>query len=153
MHNLFRPCWKIKYSLFPDLLTFSVWREDLPVLDNLTQSHHKSIKYIHFRQIQLVKVSRLNHILSIENAKKAIHLQLGWTILLILTILIFILNSYSFIWKTLASLKFHLKSIWCYYIKICGSHRGGREDFSLAQMAIILHYVKSQRYSSISARF
>ena len=34
----FSSCWKIKYRLFPDLPTLSVWLEDFPVLNNLTQS-------------------------------------------------------------------------------------------------------------------
>ena len=65
-----------------------------------------------FCQIHKVKVSRLNlrlkHKLSIQNAKRAINLQLGETILLIL---IFILNSYSRIGKTSTFLKFRLKSV------------------------------------------
>ena len=75
-------------------------------------------------------------------------MQLDWFI-----ILIFILNSYNFIWKILAFLKFSLKSVWCCYIKVCGSHTGGREVFSLALIGIILHYVKSLLYVSISPHY
>ena len=154
IHSLFYPYWNIKHNVFPDLLNLSVWREDLPVFDNLTQSPRKGIKFLRFCQIQKVKISRLNirlkHKLSTENAKRAIHLQLGGTILLIL---IFILNSYSFIWKTLTFPKFLLKSVWWYYIKIYGSQTDEWEVFSLAHMGIILHYVKSPRCSSICTRF
>ena len=154
MHSLFHPCWKIKYILFPNLLNLSVWREYLPVLDNLTRFPSKSINFLRFWQIQKVNVSRinlcLNHKSSIKNAKSAIHLQLGGTILLIL---IFILNSYRFIWKTLAFLKYQLKWVWYYYMKIYGNHTGEREVFSLAQIGIISHDVKYPRYSSISTRF
>ena len=154
MHSFLYPCWKIRYSLFPDLLNLSVWREDLPVFDNLTLSPCKGIKFMRFCQIHKVKVSRLNlrlkHKLSIQNAKRAINLQLGETILLIL---IFILNSYSCIGKTSTFLKFRLKSVWWCYIKIYGYHIGGWEVFSLAQMGIILHYVKFPRYSSICTHF
>ena len=133
MHNLFHPCWKIKHILFPNLLNLSVWREYLPVLDNLTRFPSKSIKFLRFWQIRKVNVSRinlcLNHKSSIKNTKSAIHLQLGGTILLIL---IFILNSYRFIWKTLAFLKYQLKWVWYYYMKIYGNHAGGREVFFLA---------------------
>ena len=122
---------KDQIQLISRPVNLSVWGEDLPVLDNLTQSPRKRIKFLRFYQIQKVNVSRLNLRLelklSIENAKRAIYLQLGGTILLIL---ISILNSYNFIWKILASLKCHLKSVWWCYTKIYGGHTGGREVFS-----------------------
>ena len=108
--QFFYPCWKMKYGLFPDQLNLLVWLEDPPVLHNLIQSPKKDIKFIRFCQIQKVKASRSNlclkHKLSIQNAERAIYLQLGGTILLIL---IFILNFYNFIWKILGFLKCHFE--------------------------------------------
>ena len=78
MYNLFYPWWKIKYSFLPNQLNLSVWCEDLPVLDNSTQSPCKAIKFTRFCRIQEVNVFRLNFRLelklSVENAKRAIYL-------------------------------------------------------------------------------
>ena len=119
---------KDQIQLLSRAVNLSVWREDLPVLDNVTQSPRKGIKFLRFYQIQKVNASHLNLRLelklSIQNAKRAIYLQLGGAIFLIL---IFILNSYNFIWKILPC---HLKSVWWCYTKIYGGHAGGRVVFS-----------------------
>ena len=51
MHNLFHPCWKVKYHLFLDQPTLSVWHEDVPVVDNLIQSPCEGTKSLRFWQI------------------------------------------------------------------------------------------------------